>query len=144
MNLVKGAWKILVGIKDALVLVFMLLFFSLLFFGLSAKPNAVIRDGALVVALDGQLVEQPEEADPLAALGGAAGQHVKQHRLRDVVRALDASIKDERVKAVVLDLDRFMGGYPAAVSEVAAAVGRVRASGKKVFAMRPLIPTAAI
>ena len=133
MNLVKGAWKILVGIKDALVLVFMLLFFSLLFMALSAKPNGtVIREGALVVRLDGQVVEQPEEKDPFASFNG--GEVMDQHRMRDVVRALDASIKDGRVKVVVLDLDRFAGGYPAVISEVANAVGRVRASGKKVLA----------
>lgn len=132
MNLVKGAWKILVGIKDALVLVFMLLFFSLLFMALSVKPNTVIREGALLVTLDGTVVEQPEESDPFASFNG--GEVMKQHRMRDVVRALDASIKDDRVKVVVLDLDRFAGGYPAVVSEVANAVGRVRASGKKVLA----------
>jgi protease-4 len=133
VKLVKGAWKILVGIKDFLVLVFMLLFFTMLFAALSAKPNpAAIRDGALVVALDGTLVEQPEEIDPWSKLGG--GRAVKQQRLRDVVRALDAAKTDAHVKAVVLDLDRFMGGYPAAISEVAAAVGRVRAGGKPVLA----------
>lgn len=133
MKLVKGAWKILVGIKDFLVLVFMLLFFAMLFAALNAKPNpAAIRDGALVVALDGTLVEQPEEVDPWSRIGG--GSAVKQQRLRDVVRALDAAKGDAHVKAVVLDLDRFMGGYPAAISEVAAAVGKVRASGKPVLA----------
>lgn len=133
MKLVRGAWKILVGIKDFLVLAFMLLFFGALFAALSYKPNkAAIRDGALVVALDGTIVEQPEEADPFAQFGG--GDVMKQHRVRDVVRALDTARSDARVKAVVLDLDRFIGGYPAAVSEVAAAVGRVRASGKPVLA----------
>ncbi|WP_137862623.1 MULTISPECIES: signal peptide peptidase SppA [unclassified Sphingomonas] len=133
MKLVRGAWKILVGIKDFLVLVFMLLFFTMLFAALSAKPNpAAIRDGALLVALDGALVEQPEEIDPLSRLGG--GSTVKQQRLRDVVRALDAAKTDAHVKAVVLDLDRFMGGYPAAISEVAEAVGKVRAAGKPVLA----------
>ena len=133
MKLVKGAWKILVGIKDLLVLVFMLLFFTLLFAALSAKPNtAGIRDGALVVALDGALVEQPEEVDPWTRLGG--GEVAGQQRLRDVVRALDAARTDARVKAVVLDLDRFMGGYPAAISEVSAAVAKVRQSGKPVLA----------
>ena len=134
MNLVKGAWKILVGIKDGLVLIFMLLFFIALFSILSARPNAAaIHDGALVVSLDGTLVEQPEQADPFDGLGGG-GRPAKQHRMRDVVRALDASINDSRVKAVVLDLDSFMGGYPSVISEVAAAVGRVRASGKPVLA----------
>jgi protease-4 len=134
VNLVKGTWKILVGIKDGLVLIFMLLFFSLLFFALSGRPNqAAIRDGALVVSLDGTVVEQPEEADPFAGLSGG-GDVMRQHRLRDVVRALDTSIKDTRIKAVVLDLDSFAGGYPSVISDVAAAVGRVRASGKPVLA----------
>jgi protease IV len=133
VKLVRGAWKILVGIKDFLVLAFMLLFFAALFAALSYKPNAAaIRDGALVVALDGTLAEQPEEADPFAQLGG--GDVMKQHRLRDVLRALDTARTDARVKAVVLDLDRFMGGYPAAVRSVAEAAGRVRASGKPVLA----------
>jgi protease IV len=133
VKLVRGAWKILVGIKDFLVLAFMLLFFAALFAALSYKPNkAAVRDGALVVALDGMLVEQPEEADPLASFGG--GSVMKQHRLRDVLRALDSARSDGRVKAVVLDLDRFLGGYPAAVTEVAEAVGRVRAAGKPVLA----------
>jgi protease-4 len=134
LKLVRGAWKILVGIKDALVLIFMLLFFGALFAALSGRPNpAAIHDGALVVALDGMLVEQPEEADAFAELAGS-GEVMKQHRLRDVVRALDAAKDDDRVKVVVLDLDRFVGGYPAAISEAAAAVGRVRAAGKPVLA----------
>ncbi len=134
MKLVRGAWKILVGIKDLLVLVFMLLFFTMLFFALSVRPNPStgIRDGALVVAIEGTLVEQPQQADPLSRLG--AGRAASQTRLRDVLRALDAARSDGHVKAVVLDLDRFVGGYPAAVSEVAAAVGRVRQSGKRVLA----------
>lgn len=133
MKLVRGAWKILVGIKDFLVLVLLLLFFAGLFAVLSYKPNkAAVNDGALVVALDGTIVEQPEEADPFARFGG--GEVAKQHRLRDVLRALDTARTDGRVKAVVLDLDRFMGGYPAAIAEVAEAVGKVRASGKPVLA----------
>jgi protease-4 len=133
VKLVRGAWKILVGIKDFLVLVLMLLFFAGLFAVLSYKPNkAAVSDGALVVALDGTIVEQPEEADPFARFSG--GEVTKQHRLRDVLRALDTARTDGRVKAVVLDLDRFMGGYPAAIAEVADAVGRVRASGKQVLA----------
>ena len=134
VKLVRGAWKLLVGIKDALVLIAMLLFFGVLFAALSARPNkAAIRDGALVVDLDGTVVEQPEEVDPFAALG-AGGGVTKQHRLRDVVAALDNARGDARVKAVVLDLDRFAGGYPSVVAEVGAAVRRVRDSGKPVLA----------
>nr|WP_279588161.1 signal peptide peptidase SppA [Sphingomonas japonica] len=132
--MVRGAWKLLVGIKDALVLAFMLLFFVALFAALSFRPTpAAISDGALLMAIDGTVVEQPQELDPFAALGGA-GSVAKEHRVRDLVRALDAAQDDDRVKAVVLDLDRFLGGYPAAVADLAEAVGRVRASGKPVLA----------
>lgn len=68
----------------------------------------------------------------MALLSGQDVAH--EFRLRDLVRAIDAAKSDDRVKAVVLDLDHFGGGYPEAISEVADALGRVRASGKPVLA----------
>lgn len=134
MKLLRGAWKLLVGIKDALVLIFMLLFFGGLFAALSVSPNpAVIRDGALLVDLDGTIVEQPAQIDPLSSLTNVSDA-TREYRLRDVVRAIDAARDDSRVKAVVLDLDNFGGGNPATVAEVAGALQRVRASGKPVLA----------
>lgn len=133
MKLVRGAWKLLVGIKDALVLVAMLLFFVLLFAALNSRPTpTAIKDGALVLDFDGPIVEQPEEAPPLAFV---SGQEIgRQYRLRDVVRAIDKAKDDDRVKAIVLDLDRFGGGYPAQLGEVADALLRVRQAGKPVLA----------
>ena len=133
MRLVRGAWRLLVGIKDALVLCAMLLFFAGLFAALSVRSGGrAVGDGALLLDLDGTIVEQPAQADPIAALSGRAGVH--EFRLRDVVRAIDAARDDARVKVVVLDLDKFRGGYPATLSEVADALVRVRASGKPVLA----------
>ena len=57
-----------------------------------------------------------------------------QFRLRDLVRAIDTAKDDARVKVLVLDLDSYGGGYPAAVTEVANAIGRFKAGGKKVLA----------
>jgi protease-4 len=133
VKLVRGAWKLLVGIKDALVLCAMLLFFGLLFAALNTRPGAkAIGGGALVLDLDGTIVEQPAEASPFAAVSSGGAAH--EYRLRDLVRAIDAARTDARVKAVVLDLDRFGGGYPAALNEVGEALGRVRAGGKPVLA----------
>jgi protease-4 len=133
MKLVRGAWKLLVGIKDALVLVAMLLFFAAIFAALNARQRpSAIGDGALVLKLDGPIVEQPEEV-PFTAL--LSGQQVgKQYRLRDVLRAIDTARTDTRVKAIVLDLDRFGGAYPAALGEVQAALLRARTAGKPVLA----------
>ena len=61
MKFVRAIWKLLVGIKDALVLILMLLFFGALYAGLSARP-APVRDGVLALNLNGSVVEQPAKA----------------------------------------------------------------------------------
>ncbi len=126
MNLVRGAWRILVGIKDALVLIFMLIFFGLLAAALSARPGTKpIGTGALVMELKGSIVEQPASISPAQAFSG--GSQAKQFRLRDIIAALDAAATDDRVKTVVLDLDGFMGGGQVALGDVAAALDKVKA-----------------
>ena len=133
MKLVRGAWKLLVGVKDALVLLAMLLFFGALFFALNARSRATaIRDGALVLDFDGPIVEQPREATPTELLSGS--QAGREYRLRDILRALDAAKTDGRVKAVVLDLDMFGGAYPATLGEVADKLTAVKRAGKPVLA----------
>jgi protease-4 len=124
---------LLVGVKDALVLVFMLLFFGTLYAILSATPHVGgAREGALVLKLDGSIVEQPVQPSAFDLVGD--GPMTREYRLRDVVNALDTAATDGRVKAVVLDLDSFLGGGQAALSDVAAAIDRVRKSNKPVIA----------
>ena len=130
MKFVRAIWKLLVGIKDALVLLFMLLFFGMIYAGLSAKP-APVRDGVLDLDLKGSLVEQPARRDWADVAGGG---RLGEFRLRDLVAALDAAKDDGRVKAVALDLDGFIGGGQTAIGDLADAVRRVRASGKAVIA----------
>ena len=133
MKLIRAGWAILVGVKDALVLLFMLLFFGLLFAALSYRPNpTTIRDGALVLKLDGTVVEQPAEVNPLPALFGAE-RVATEHRLRDVLGALARAATDGRVKLVVLDLDRFLGGGAVAQAQIGQAIDGVRRAGKPVL-----------
>nr|WP_208403700.1 signal peptide peptidase SppA [Sphingomonas aerolata] len=111
----------------------MLLFFGLVFAALNARPGTkAIKDGALVLDLNGSIVEQPAEPAAFAALSGQ--NTPKQFRLRDVVRAIDTARTDGRVKALVLDLDGFTGAYPAALGEIGDAIARVRAAKKPVLA----------
>jgi protease-4 len=130
MKFVRAIWKLLVGIKDALVLIVMLLFFGLLYTALSAKP-APVRDGVLDLDLNGSVVEQPAK---LEWADVASGSRIEQYRLRDLVAALDKAKDDDRVKAVALDLDGFTGGGQVAIGDLADAVRRVRAAGKPVVA----------
>lgn len=135
MRLLRGAWRLLVGIKDGLALLVLLLFFGALFALLSARPNPTItHDGALVFDLNGSIVEQPADAAPLSLLteGGRSAAH--EYRLRDLIRAAKTAADDSRVKAVVLDLDSFSGGGQAAIGEFGRALDAVRSAGKPVLA----------
>jgi protease-4 len=125
-------WRILVGIKDFLVLCVLALFFIGLSALLSsAKPATVPNGAALVLAMDGALVDQASETSPFNA---AAGNVAAEIQVRDVVHAIDHAAKDDRIKAIVLELDGFMGGGQANIATVDDALTRFRKSGKPVHA----------
>ena len=130
MKFVRAIWKVLVGVKDALVLLLMILFFGSLYAGLSARP-APVKDGVLDMALKGSVVEQPSRAEWSDVAGGS---RMPQYSLSELIAALDQAKDDSRVKAVALDLDTFTGGGQTAMGDLADAVRRVRAAGKPVIA----------
>ena len=133
MKFAGKVWKLLVGLKDAMVLVFMLLFFGALYAALSVSPyRDSAREGALHLELGGAIVEQPADTNPLDALGG--GSLTREFRLAELVHALDRAAEDDRIKAVALDLDIFTGGGQTALANVGDALDRVRRSGKRVVA----------
>ena len=130
MTFVRTMWKILVAIKDGMVLVLLFLFFGLLYSLLSAAPHAGgPLDGALALTIDGPIVEQPAEVSPFSA---ASGSVPREYRRAEIVHSLDVAAQDERIKAVAIDLDIFAGGRQTAMSDIGAAIRRVRAAGKRV------------
>jgi protease-4 len=130
MKFVRAIWKLLVGIKDALVLILMLLFFGMLYSALSARPAAV-QDGVLDLNLNGSVVEQPARAQWSNV---ASANRLGQYRLRDLIAALDKARTDNRVKAVALDLDGFSGGGQTTIGDLGDAIRGVRSAGKPVIA----------
>ncbi|MET0587080.1 MAG: signal peptide peptidase SppA [Novosphingobium sp.] len=133
MEFAGKVWRLLVGIKDGLALLFLLLFFALLYAVLSVRPDAgAVRDGALLLTLDGAVVEEPARVDALDAL--LSGRvPAGQYRARDIVHALRTAAKDDRIKAVVLDLSNFSGGGMVTLQDVGAAMDEVRAAKKPVL-----------
>jgi protease-4 len=130
MKFVRAIWKLLVGIKDALVLILLILFFGTLYGALSARP-APVKEGVLDLNLNGSVVEQPARRQWADIAGSPRPQ---EYRLRDLVAALDKAKDDSRVKVVALDLDGFTGGGATAIGDLGDAVRRVRAAGKPVIA----------
>ncbi|QQN74850.1 signal peptide peptidase SppA [Croceicoccus sp. YJ47] len=133
MAFARKVWKLLVAIKDGLVLLLLLLFFGLLYAALSYTPTvAAVKEGALLVTLDGVVVEEPQIIDPVSLLLSNSAP-TREHRALDVVRAIEGAADDDRIKAVVLDLDYFLGGGAVHMERIGEAMDKVRAAGKPVL-----------
>lgn len=133
MAFARKVWHLLVALKDGMVLLLMLLFFGALYGALTVRPSAgQVRDGALLLRLDGSVAEEPSVRDPLTALTASVAP-LKEYRARDLVRAIKAAASDDRIKAVVLDLSRFTGAGAVHLEELGAALDQVRAAKKPVL-----------
>lgn len=134
MAFMKSAWRFLVVIKDGLALLFLFICFFALYGFLSSGPNpGAVRDGALYLQLDGVVLEQPATVNPIEELISQRVS-VREYRQRDIVRSLDLATRDDRIKAVVLDLDRFMGGGQTSLAEIGDRLDAVKKAGKPVYA----------
>jgi protease-4 len=133
MSFAGKVWRLLVGIKDALSLVFLLLFFGLLFAVLNARPSpAAVREGALLLQLDGTIVEERSAIDPFQALLSSAVP-TREYAARDIVHAIDEAAKDDRIEALALDLSTFLGGGLVHMEEIGDALDRFRRTKKPVL-----------
>lgn len=133
MSFARKVWHLIVAVKDGLSLVFLLLFFGALYAVLTSRPSAAsVREGALLLDLDGVVVEEKSEIDPLSVLltGDAP---TTEFDVQELVHAIDEAATDDRIKAVVLDLSSFVGGGQVHLRDIGAALGRVRAADKPVL-----------
>jgi protease IV len=127
-------WRGLDGVRKVLHLILLLGFFLLIGAALSPSIPIIPGKAALVLAPQGALVEQLA-GDPVErAIAEAYGQDRPETLLRDLVDAVDAGAKDKRIELMVLDLGGMSGGGIAKMAELAQAIQRFRAAGKKVYA----------
>ncbi len=133
MAFVRGTWAFIVGVKDLLVLLLLLLFFGLLWAVLHTRaPLSVPSGAALVIDLNGTIVDQASERSPFAFASGV--QQPRQIQGRDVIASLKSARTDNRIKAVVLDLDTFLGSGEADLQAIGRELDATRAAGKPVIA----------
>ncbi len=133
MSFARKVWKLLVAVKDGLALVFLLLFFFMLYAVLTARPSpGSVHNGALLLKLEGSIVEEPHHVDPFRQLLSDDAP-VAEYRARDVVHALRTAATDDRIKAVVFDLSRFTGAGLVHLQEIGQAIDEVRAAKKPVL-----------
>ena len=135
MRLFKTIFRFFNNLRRILHLVVLLLIFGFIIAALSGQSIRIPESAVLVLAPSGVLVEQLE-GDPLdRALAEMEGNGVQQTLVTDITDSLEAATDDDRIKAVLLDLNYFQGGGLSKLQTVAGAIDRIRDSGKKVFAI---------
>jgi protease IV len=128
-------WRILDQVRKTLHLLLLLVLFGFLLAALHTSIPIVPKSAALVIAPEGELVEQLS-GDPLRrAFGEASGEPAPETLLKDVIDAIDAAKSDERIKIVVLDLGNMSDAGLAKMQEIATALRGLRAAGKRVVAI---------
>jgi protease IV len=128
-------WRILDGIRKTLHLLLMLVIFGFVLAALHTSIPIVPRTAALVIAPQGELVEQLSGDSVRRAFGEASGGPAPETLLKDVIEAIGAAKSDTRIKLIVLDLDQFEASGLSKLQEFGAALRDFRASGKRVIAM---------
>lgn len=134
-NLVRALWYGLNTVRRILHLILLLAIFGILLAGSVGQPVAVPSSAALVVNPTGMLVEQLEGSPLDRALAEINNDVPPQTLLRDVTDSLERAASDDRIKAVVLDLDGLEGGGLAKLQAIGDKVQKVRDAGKKVIAI---------
>jgi len=133
-SFLSGLWRGLDALRKALHLILLLVIFGVLLGILRGSVPRIPAKAALLVAPEGQLVEQLS-GDPLErALQQTRGETHRETLLWDLTDSIRAAANDPRIAAVALDLEKFEGGTQPTLEEFAAALREFHASGKKVIA----------
>jgi len=130
----RGLLRALDGLRKTLHLLLLLMIFGTLLVASRGSVPLIPRSAALVVAPAGRIVEE-ESGDPLQrAWDRASGSAPQETRLRDLIDTVDRARDDDRIRALVLDLNELEGGGLPALQDLARSIDWFRESGKKVYA----------
>ncbi|PKM16638.1 MAG: signal peptide peptidase SppA [Gammaproteobacteria bacterium HGW-Gammaproteobacteria-2] len=134
VRLAGGVWR---TIDFSRRFVFNMLFLLVMLFVLAAifSPKAVLhKRTALVIAPNGDLVEQYRSDPGSRALAKLLGEEQPEVQLRDLLKAIKAATTDQRIERIVLRADTLGGAGMASLREVADALRTFRAAGKEIIA----------
>jgi len=127
-------WRILEGVRRVLHLILLLVIFGFILAALHTSIPSVPRTAALVIAPEGEIVEQLASDPVRRAFGQASGGPAPETLLRDMTDAIAAAKSDERIKLIVLDLGSLDSSGLSKLQEIGAALREFRAAGKRVVA----------
>lgn len=131
----RAVWTGVDGVRKLLHLVLLLFIFSIVVGALSATAPKLPQQAALVIRPVGSLVEQLQ-GDPYdRAIAELLGEASQETLMQDLIDGLEYAKDDERIKAVVLELDGLGNAGLSKLRRLGAAIDHFRESGKPVMAM---------
>src|SRR5580658_837516 len=130
----QGLWRGLDGLRKTLHLIVLLLIFAVVIGAWLGTAPRIPGKAALLVAPEGELVEQLSGEPVGRALEQARGDGRSQTLLWDLTDSIRAAATDARIAVIALDLDKLDGATQPTLEELTAALREFRASGKKVIA----------
>lgn len=139
----RGLWRAVDFARRFTVNLIFLLLVALAVAVLLDRGPEVPAKAALVIAPAGPLVEQRLGDPGDRAMRELTGDGTRETLLRDVLAGIRAAKDDERIGAILLDLDEMSGGGMSKLRDVKAALADFRAGGKKVIAAADLYGQAA-
>lgn len=130
----RGIWHALDGLRKVLHLILLLIVFGAILVATRSSLPYIPSDAALVIAPEGQIVEELSGDALNRAVLEATGEDQPETRLRDLLDVIDSAADDGRISALVLDLEALERAGLPALQDVARALEAFRGSGKKVLA----------
>ena len=131
-------WKVFKAFKAVVLnLLFIFIVAIVLVAMFSGEDEVKIADtAALVLNLNGDLVEEKRWVDPFASainesLG--AGEELPEILVSDVVKVIETATTDNRIQAMVLDVSGLGAASLDKMQRVGVAIDDFKAAGKKVF-----------
>ena len=129
-----GLWRGLDALRKVLQLLVLLVIFGVLVGVLRGSVPHIPSKAALLVAPEGQLVEQLTGEPVERAVQELRGEEHAETLVWDLTDAIRVAASDPRIQVLALDLEKFEGGTQPTLAELASALREFRASGKKVIA----------
>ena len=131
----RGLWRFVdVSRRVVLNLLFLLVLAFVVLVLVKSGAPALAERTTLVLNLAGSISEQRAGNLRASALDQVRGEASQKMQLRDILAVVDAAATDERIASVLVIADEMQPTGFATLREVAAALDRFRASGKKVVA----------
>ena len=135
MGLLRGLWNGLTALRNITFnLLFLVILIAIIVGIFSSETITVPSSTALVLNPSGVIVEQKQPVDPFTEILSDQEEETET-LLRDILEAISEARDDDRIKAIVLQLDSLGGASMSMMQEIGAALDAFRYGGKPVYAV---------